>query len=380
MSNTLFQKWIDFLFFGSKECPSSKPPLEILPILTRLDAEGIHWEEMGQQGGLTLFPYHIAGDLDVLLEHLNNNDQLPTFKSGTVRRFCDHLLTTLARRQAVEQPKPSLHRDDQQILKAILDEESGPFSYQSATFWGELARRLLLSRRPFQDDFVPLHSIPSARYRRLFRLYQLTCETLGQWLDPFSMYLVPAEDYLDSVHWQSPRLLEMFLREQSQHVLARSIQRLLKNVIGQILNGQRPTCLDPYPLLDIFLENINRIHGSIPQVEHADIPPKTIDTIHRLLALAERDDLWSSQQPHVPTEEHDLDDRFHLLQRIHLLERQNFLLMQRIPHEFDSSSGTFECVSCMKRTPAVTRTEQCLERRHRPERFDIDNVRQARIS
>ncbi|GBN70301.1 hypothetical protein AVEN_185951-1, partial [Araneus ventricosus] len=140
MSNTLFQKWIDFLFFGSKECPSSKPPLEILPILTRLDAEGIHWEEMGQQGGLTLFPYHIAGDLDVLLEHLNNNDQLPTFKSGTVRRFCDHLLTTLARRQAVEQPKPSLHRDDQQILKAILDEESGPFSYQSATFWGELAR------------------------------------------------------------------------------------------------------------------------------------------------------------------------------------------------------------------------------------------------
>ncbi|GIY89218.1 uncharacterized protein CEXT_656601 [Caerostris extrusa] len=121
MSNTLLQKWYNFLIFGKGLDNLTNPPTQLLPTLIGLQAEGTKWHELGRIGGLSMFPYKIHLDLDTLLEHFDKSmSEPPTFQTGTISRFFDHLSILLARKQAPS-PEPLLPvTGDYHILETLL--------------------------------------------------------------------------------------------------------------------------------------------------------------------------------------------------------------------------------------------------------------------
>lgn len=338
MSNSSLIPWINFILFGEPLSCTRNPPSELDMVLVKMEVDKINWEEIGRKGGLTLFPYHVHSDLDTLLNHLEKFrfvDRPPTFRSGTITRFFTHLSVILMRTDVSSEPllPEPYDDDDAHILNALLMHQRGTFSYRSASFWGELARRLIQQRRPLEKE--PQMNFSSDFSKRAVSLYEMTCRARGQLYDPFTLHMVPHREHVDAVHWQSGPLLEAFVRKEPKHRLSRSFQQLLKRSIDEILNGKRPTALvESHPQLDSFLANVDIVHEEIPQVHHHLSPPKTIDVFQRTLALADRDHLWQTRVvPKDSKESFGGLDLLNLTERLLLAERQNLLLMQHVPNE-----------------------------------------------
>lgn len=410
MSESSLIPWINFLLFGDHLPCSTKellPPCPLDEIFLRMEVSNLHWREIGRQGGLTRFASNVHRDLDMVLEHVendppHNNESAtvivdpPPFLSGTIRRFFDHLSILLVKKKTVSDEKRSLFpppdiSEDRDILNHLVRQPDAPgeFSYRSASFWGELARRMMKQRRALQlDCLAPLHATPStcATYdQRALRLFRFTCEMRGERYDPFEMYLVPHSEHVDAIHWQSDRLLEAFVLQRPQHPLSRSVQNMLKRCVDDILSGRHHPILlvHAHPELNQFLVNVRVTHEEIPNVERGETPPLTTDVFHRLLALAGKDHLWQVNSTTVQSSKAfkegssgcaDRDggmnagnnagnddensvcslqrgfDVFHLTERLLMARRQNMIVMQHIPDEANGTKSAFGKGMCVVRT------------------------------
>lgn len=323
MSNTLLINWFEQLLFG--DCKKILPvPKPLAFLAARLMANGVSWQEVSSQGGLTRLPEQIQQDLDTCLDHLDK-DKEPTFQTNLIHNFFNRLVTLLAR----QIPPIHVTGNDELTLQAILSGSPGPFQYDSASFWGELARQWLNLHRPLPEKLMPLPTLTTHDVRRTCCLYDTTCHARGERLDPLSSFMVPSSEYVNPIHWKTETLLEHFIQDQPNHILSQTIKRLVSRAIHQLLEGKFPTCLDAHDV-DSFLQNLSAVDLIIPKVETTSSPPLVIDVFHRLLALVHLDHLWETCSTVVPADIPNTTDVMHLTHQLILAERQNQLLLQQI--------------------------------------------------
>lgn len=324
MSQHLLIEWFDQLLFGHNRPTIIPPPCSLHKLVHQLDMDGISWHDMIHQGGLTNFRYQIQGDLERFLDFVENDNQFPVFKTRAMTMFFKQYQVSLARR-----PKPPLLTDDD-TLHNILSGHSGPFQYHSAEFWGELARSYINLRRALPKDLTTVSEATVDDRDRTHILYDVTCESRGERVDPLSMVMVPSSEYVDAVHWESPSLLESFLKSKPKHALARSVKHLVMRALNQLLEGCYPSCLNiTDSKLSTFLRNVSVIHETVPEVTVLVSPPRLIDVFQRLLALAHLDDLWQTcGDTHVF--QSPVTDTLRLTERLLLAERQNQFLLKHI--------------------------------------------------
>lgn len=344
MSNTLLMNWFNQLLFGHDRPNIVEPPRAVYELICRLEADGIHWRDMIRQGGLTMFRYQIQGDMDVLLDYLDKvylQDQhetpFPKFHTRSMTHFFNQLLAAIARRDQVQSNVLTMGtEEDVSILHTICSrpKTSDSFHYNSAHFWGELARNFLTHRRPLPKELSPLPSLEDSNLRKTARLYDVTCQTQGKEIDPFSMYMIPASEYVNSVHWESDTLLEALLKTRPKHALSRAIQKLVMRSLNQFIRGHYPSCLkqrDSY--IAAFLENAKVIHDTVPKASSmTESPPLVVDIFQRLLALAQLDDVWRSV-PCSESVDQTATDLMHLTEQLHLADRQNRILLKHVSRD-----------------------------------------------
>lgn len=339
---SLLIHWFEQLLFGNDSASDASPPPELGPLLLRMEAEHIPWSHILQEGGLTAFPYQVHGDLnsltDYLEKHWESHYELPPypprpFKTRAVSRFWDDLQLLLSRREENRLPRlPSLPCDrDDVILKQLLSGESSSsrYDYQSASFWGDIARRFINLRRPETLEALP--PVSEAHLKRVLHLYDLTCKARGQYYEPFNLHLVPFSEYLNAAHFQTSHALEAFMRDRPTHPLSVSVQTLLRRTLHDLLHGEKPsTLLNPCPRLDALLHNVRVIHESVQQVPHENTPPKLIDVLQRLLALCRRDGLWEKEVPDIENEPSLVGwSLLQLTEQVRMAERERQLILKR---------------------------------------------------
>lgn len=341
MSNFLLMKWFDQLLFGHRRPDILEPPKEVYELICRLEADGIYWKDMIRHGGLTMFRYQTQGDLEKMLEYLDKvylQDQpetpLPKFHTSTLTHFFNHLLTIMARRDQMQSNALAMGtEEDKSILETILSQPntSSTFPYNSAQFWGELARNLINHRRPLPKELAPLSVLGNSNLHKTARLYDVTCQTQGKEINPLNMHMVPASEYVNSVHWESDTLLEAFLKTRPKHPLAQAVEKLVMRALNQFIAGQYPSCLKQQDSnITTFLENAKVIHDTVPKASFlSDSPPLVIDIFQRLLALAQLDELWRSV-PCQKTVDQNATDLMRLTEQLHLADRQNRILLEHV--------------------------------------------------
>lgn len=335
MSQSSLIKWFEQFLFGQDESYIDPPSNTLYKLLARLEADGISVRDVVTQGGITNFRYQILGDFDVFLDYLekeHEDDTFPIFRTRVMTTFFNQYMASVARRLHTSPLPPE---EDKTTLANILSNSPGPYHYTSATFWGELVRQWLSHRRPIPKDLMPLPHASTRDEKRTACLYEVTCQERGDRIDPLSMYMVPASEYVNAVHWQSDTLLENFIKQRPRHPLATSVQKLFLRALYQFLNGIYPTCLDiKDPNINGFLENVTVIHSTIPEVTVLTSPPLVVDVFQRLLALANLDNLWKQSCSASKAVESPVTDAFHLTEQLLLAERQNKILMKHIPCEY----------------------------------------------
>lgn len=312
-----------------------RPPPEIYDILLRLEMEGICWSHIMLNGGLVRFPFQIHSDLSVLIDYLENQGPTPQLQTHVASRFWNHLQIIVTRKLTTPPPLPTPATEDDAILKQHLTQNSNAsLPYSSAAFWGEVARRFINLHRPFNNEPITVPRASLGEFKRVMLLYDTMCQTRGQLYEPFSMHLIPCDEYVNAVHWQSERLLDTFMKDQPEHPLSQSVQKLFHRTLREILDGIHPTALlNSCPTLRTFLHNIQNIHASIRQVPHQNTPPKLIDVFQRLLALNHLDSLWQHEiaAPILPeTSEPTGVDLLWLTEQLRRAERQNAILWKHI--------------------------------------------------
>lgn len=349
MSNSCLIRWFEQLLFGASDSPAH-PPLQAKNLILRMEAESVPWSHITLQGGFTSFPYQVHGDLNTLLDHLEkewldgeDSGYVPRCKTRAVEKFWNQLQLLLAKRKEAMETLPTPLRDDDAILRNLLDpqqqQHAGSYEFQSAAFWGQVARRFINLRRP---ESVPaaLASTSSILAQRAVKLYDMTCMARGQVLDPLTMHLVHHAEYVNAAHWQTPKNLEAFMHDRPSHPLSLSVQALLKQTVDQLLQGEPITAyLTPCSRLDALLHNIRVIHESVQQVPQDQVPPKLIDIFQRLLALSYRDNLWEKEFPPA-TEPRDLllgTSMLYLTEQLRIAEREKRLLWNHVIERAEES-------------------------------------------
>lgn len=346
---SLLIHWFERLLFGDASS-DTRPPRELTHLVLRMEVENIPWSHMMRHGGLTAFPYQVHGDLNSLTDYLEKQwvEQLPhyepgPFKTRAVSRFWDDLQLLLAKRDEEMPPPPKLPcRRDDDILQDFLegsDRCRRRYDYQSASFWGETARRFVNLRRP--ETVAPLPPVSESHFRRVLRLYDIFCKARGEYYEPFGLYLVPRDEHVNAAHWQTDGNLEAFMRDRPAHSLTLSVQALLRRTLHQLLHGEKPTALlNPCPRLDALLHNVRAIHESVQQVPHENAPPRLVDVLQRLLALCERDGLWEKNVPEIPVETSPVGaSLLYLTEQVRIAERERRVLWK---HAIDSSESVPE--------------------------------------
>lgn len=338
MSSSHLLEWFERLLFGGSD--PRAPPSELRKLILRMESEKIPWHHLILNGGLTAFPYQVHGDLNSLTDYLEKQwiekqprFDPPVFKTRAVSKFWNELQQLLSRRLETDQPLPVPSKEDDEILKELLEpterNRAVRFDYRSADFWGNVARRFINLSRP--EEASPLPDASSESLKRIMELYDVTCKARGRYFDPFGMHLVPESEYVNAAHWRTGSNLEAFVRDRPTHPLSVSVKNLMKKSLNNVLNGEKPP-IDSYPELDALLHNVRVIHQSVQQVPHRDAPPKLIDIFQRLLALVERDGLWEMQVPDIEPEPVS-PSLLHLTEQIRILEREKRILWK---HSNDS--------------------------------------------
>lgn len=333
MSNSKLVDWFESLVFGSHRF--QRTPVEAKVWQVRLVNRGISISDTMANGGLVQTPYLIAGDLNRLIEYFEsiNPQNTPGFQTGLVTRCFNHLLFLFRNPQPPEEPESAC--DDQIVLRSILDGDTGePKAYTCAKFWGNLARRLLNERRPYAD-LAPLSAPRERHLKNAIRLYDVTCKTVGRWMDPLDMKLVPRSDFVDPVHFQNGKTLEAFVLTHPKHKMSKAIQDfVMHQVVDRILDGRRRDLPFRHEGLDILLGNAESIDRHLRRVDENDTPPKFVDTFQRLIATCGLDHLWVSVSCVEPNDSGDQNQAvWELTHKLHLAERQiEYLLSQLQKH------------------------------------------------
>lgn len=340
---SLLIHWFERLLFGNDSPSDTPPPRELKNLILRMEVENIPWFHMMQHGGLTAFAYQVHGDLNSLTDYLEKQwvEQLPhyepgPFKTRAVSRFWDDLQLLLAKRdeETILPIEPPCQRDDVILQHFLEGDRTNRYDYQSASFWGETARRFINLRRP--ETVATLPPVSESHFQRILRLYDIFCKARGQIYEPFTLHLVPGAEHVNAAHWQTDQNLEAFMRDRPSHSLSLSVQALLRRTLHQLLHGEKPSALlNPCPRLDALLHNIRVIHESVQQVPHANTPPRLIDVLQRLLALCERDGLWEKNVPEIPAETRLVGTSLlHLTEQVRIAERERRVLWK---HAINSS-------------------------------------------
>lgn len=370
MSSSCLIRWIEQLLFGdSGSLPLPPLPAPLQPLVLRMEADRVPWSHILRQGGFTSFPYQVHGDLNSLTDYLEQRwlpaapaHEPPLFKTRAVAKFWHELQQLLAQRDEgpllpeLPEPAPS----DDALLQELLAPPSlfawettraaSPRAYQSAAFWGEVARRFIyLSRSdtPPSTTAAAAPALPSDRSQRVLQqLYEVTCVSRGQWFDPLTLHLVHHTEYVNAAHWQTPDTLEAFLQDRPTHPLARSVQALLRRTVDRLLQGEAPfRC----PRLEALLHNVRVIHEAVEQVPHRDtLPPRLIDVFQRLLALSHRDALWEKE---VPVQEEGEKPQagvslLHLTEQLRIAQKERRVLWRHLTardSEFDAATPRRIC-------------------------------------
>jgi hypothetical protein len=338
MSESHLVNWIESILFGNKHFESHQIPCELNNLFIRMESENIPWAHIILNGGFTAFVYQVHGDLNTLVERLEIEgfDHFDHFQTRAVSRFWKELQILLARREEEEEearrPSPKPDQTDQDILKlfSLNQHVSANPPYQSASFWGEVARRCIHFRKPMKELTEAPHT-SFENFKRVMDLYDVTCQSRGEYHDPFAMHLVPHAEYVDAVHWKSDNLLESFMHSKRDHVLTRSVQGLLLRTLNQFVHGQKPSALlNTTPEIDALLHNIQVVHTAVQQVPNENEPPKLVDVFQRLLALSQHDELWDRDVKIAPTcLEATGTDLFYMTQELERERRKNDLLWRK---------------------------------------------------
>ncbi|GFU24219.1 uncharacterized protein TNCV_3042661 [Trichonephila clavipes] len=165
MSSSFLIEWFEQLLFGHTNSYILDPPTCLYQLICRLEDDGIQWKDMIRHGGLTLFRYQVQGDLDVLLDYLDQTflqDQkdlpLPVFRTRTITTFFSQLLACFARQKDIQSLDGG---NDTSTLNLILSkpDELGPFQYQYPRFGENWRGNGFLDDVHFRKNW-PLYRIP----------------------------------------------------------------------------------------------------------------------------------------------------------------------------------------------------------------------------
>lgn len=321
MSSAKLIDWFNELLFGSSSPVSIKYPPEVIFIVRELQLRGIDLSRTIRNGGLTAAIYTIGSDLDILIQHLKQKDvkDAPLFRTTIVSHFYQQLRLVLDGGTFSDVlPTPSV-KTDSEILESIqkgdVVDKNPP--YQDATFWGSLARMMLLHRRPpgnlLQVDTPPIHYLQDIQ-----TLYDIFCKKWGQIVSPFSLMLVPRKDYIDPIHWHSSKAFREFLK--TKHPLAVLATSAFEK---GVLNADFKS-FPPDGVLSKFLQKVCIVNEAVASVQDTDTPPKLIDLFHRLLVLSGKDHLWQDED--FPQLKESDSSWLHLYEKVVSLEKENELL------------------------------------------------------
>lgn len=341
MSNSNLILWFEQLLFGGAS-PLPAPP-EVESFLFRMEAENIPWMDMVHRGGFTAFPYLVHGDLSYLIDYLEKQwldgdppREVDSLQTRAAIRFWNELQCVLAKRNEIlppALPTPSL-RDDE-ILRDLLENATGRgrYAYQSAAFWGEVARRFIRLRRP--ETLSPLPPLAETQIRQLARVYSVHSAGRGYYVDPLTLHLVHDAEFVNAVHWQSPHLFRLFMADRPAHPLTRCVQAVVEHAVEEVLRGERPSaCQRAGSSLDAFFHNIGVIHRAVQPGPQEDTPPKLIDVLQRLLALSHLDGLWEKEVPVLPCATPSTGTQlFYLTEQLRIYEKEKRLWMQTLREE-----------------------------------------------
>lgn len=243
-----------------------------------------------------------------------------------------------------------LHQQDEEVLRAILrNEPHGPF--RDARFWGEVAERLLNGCRDV--GHLQEIAVPNTYFGYVGMLYDVYCRSTGRVVHPLTLTLVETASHVDSVHWSDPRRLTHFATLFPDHPLSRTVRALLNSLCSALLNADpdEPALAWVSGEVTKFVRHVVALHDRIQRVEEdRRIPPRLVDVLHRVLAYAKLDHLWTpvkwlDVRTSKPADDLDLYTKYLALEkRVALLES---IIVQ---NELEDMEGTFVLGTRMEET------------------------------
>jgi hypothetical protein len=205
----------------------------------------------------------------------------------------------------------------------LMNRPVGSVTFCDASFWGNVARNLIVQKGNRRPIVVPQH-----RMDKMEILYWLKCQSVGRVVDPFSLSL-EFQGAVDPKRWSSAESLLTFAKAEPNHPLSRSLRSVCGKIFALVFDGNEAAF--PMELLRTddggdavgdggrmggkmggchshhgrefylkFVRNVRAVDAAVPRVESKLKPPKLVDVFQRLLALADVDALWEETPPPLP--------------------------------------------------------------------------------
>lgn len=315
MFSAKLHRWFKHLLFGDRDYRVA--PKEAAPFIADLEKRGIRVHTLIRNGGgLVSLPLRMVRDLDLILRHYPTSD--PPLSTPQVVRFYNEWRLLLASSSSCNDDEPESSTDQETLQQILNRPDKDHYHYRDADFWGRLATRLLHHHRP-PGTFSVIDNVPMQYLRHAQRLYDVTVKRLGKLVDPFTMVMVPANEYIDPIYWRNTEGLDRFLEEHPSHPFAKTIRSRTSRLADRLLNAEP---IPDDPRLDQISRNIEIVHREIRKVDGFDRPPKLVDVFHRLLALTNMDHLWSPVTLAKNEAEEVSSSQLRLYEKIHQLEKE----------------------------------------------------------
>lgn len=343
---------LKFLLFGNKNF-HLKPSKNITINKLVLDIQKvINVEETIRSGGLLRNQTIILRDLDNIIRYIERGNKhfldkcsiknkVPLeIKSSIVRNFFYNLnhvcrgdlengiLSNNYKKDVI----PVANKSDEETLEHILQKDNDYYlSFENAEFWGMISKRLLQNENPY--NLTPIQ-LPSNYLRDIQHLYDIKCYSLGEIINPYSLVLTPYHNFVDSIHWESVKALQLFIEHFPENAFSRTCKEFINLIITAIMTANNEllpeNILNDEMQLRKFIKNVERIHNRIQKVKSNNTPLKLIDVFHRLLALLKYDYMWDA----LSLEEMTFQKEKNILINMYLknveLERENKMLRENL--------------------------------------------------
>lgn len=227
---------------------------------------------------------------------------------------------------------PISNKLDEETLQHILKNENDYYlSFQNAEFWGMISKRLLQNEKPYNLSSIKL---PRTYLKDIQHLYDIKCYSLGKIVNPYSLVLIHYNNFVDPIHWESVKALQLFIEHFPENVFSQTCRDFINLIITAIMTANNEllpkNILKDEIQLRKFIKNIDRIHNRIQKVNSNNTPLKLIDVFHRLLALLKYDYMWDV----LNLDENTLPNETNILINMYLknieLERENKMLREEL--------------------------------------------------